>query len=78
MEMSCLFHAPDALCPGKQPPAPIVQETGWVPEPIWTLWSREKSVTPAKNRIPAVYAIACRYTDRALPVPDDGQIPEVL
>jgi hypothetical protein len=25
-----------ALAPGKGPPVPIVQEAGWVPEPVWT------------------------------------------
>jgi hypothetical protein len=24
-----------ALAPGKGPPVPIVQETGWTPEPVW-------------------------------------------
>jgi hypothetical protein len=24
-----------ALPPGKEPPVPIVQETGWAPEPVW-------------------------------------------
>jgi hypothetical protein len=25
-----------ALSQGKGPPVPIVQETGWAPEPVWT------------------------------------------
>jgi hypothetical protein len=27
----------------KEPPISIGQEAGWAPEPIWMLWSREKS-----------------------------------
>jgi hypothetical protein len=32
-----------ALSPEKGPPVPIVQETGWVPEPFWTRRLEEKS-----------------------------------
>jgi hypothetical protein len=35
--------------PGKEPPVPIGQEVGWVPKPIWTLWTREKSLASAGN-----------------------------
>jgi hypothetical protein len=28
-------HPDRALPPGKGPPIPIVQEAGWVPEPVW-------------------------------------------
>jgi len=35
-----LLHAPAAL-----PPVPIGQEAGWAPEPVWTLWRREKPLT---------------------------------
>jgi hypothetical protein len=31
------------LPPGKGPPAPIVQETGWATEPVWTQRLEEKS-----------------------------------
>jgi hypothetical protein len=24
------------FCPGQRTPVPIVQETGWAPEPVWT------------------------------------------
>jgi hypothetical protein len=30
---------------GGEPPAPIGYEAGWAPEPVWTLWIREKSLT---------------------------------
>jgi hypothetical protein len=26
---------------GERTPIPIVQNAGWVPEPIWVLWSKE-------------------------------------
>jgi hypothetical protein len=32
-----------ALAPGRGPPAPIVQEAGWAPEPVWTHRLEEKS-----------------------------------
>jgi hypothetical protein len=32
-----------ALAPGKGPPVPIVQEAGWVPQPVWTQRLEEKS-----------------------------------
>jgi hypothetical protein len=37
MEVHGNFHVPDAL-----PPVPIGQESEWAPEPVWTLWNREK------------------------------------
>jgi hypothetical protein len=43
---------------------------GWVgPEPVWMLWSREKSFFPTRNRNPAVQPEAHRYTHRAIPAP---------
>jgi hypothetical protein len=33
LEVSGELHAPAALLPGKEPPAPIGQEAGWAPEP---------------------------------------------
>jgi hypothetical protein len=37
MEGSNQLHAPTALSSGKEPPAPIEQEAGWAPEPVWTV-----------------------------------------
>jgi hypothetical protein len=37
---------------GKGPPVPIVQEAGWVPEPVWTQRLEEKSFAPAGDRTP--------------------------
>jgi hypothetical protein len=47
--MSGQFHVPPALSPRKKSPALSGQEAGWVPELVWILWRKEKSVAPAKN-----------------------------
>jgi hypothetical protein len=53
MGVSGQLHAPAALfAPGKGPPVPIVQETGWAPEPVWTQRLEEKSFAPAEDRTP--------------------------
>jgi hypothetical protein len=39
-----------ALPPGKEPPAPIVQEAGWAPEPVWTQRLEEKSSASVEDR----------------------------
>jgi hypothetical protein len=38
------------------------QEAGWAPEPIWTLWSTEKSLAPSGNWTTAVQLLARHYT----------------
>jgi hypothetical protein len=67
MEVSCQFHAPAALPPGKEPPVPIGYEAGWAPEPVWMLWRRENFWT-AGNRTRAVQPVARRYTDLAIQI----------
>jgi len=32
-------------------PVPTEYEAGWAPQTVWTLWSVEKSLGPAWNRI---------------------------
>jgi hypothetical protein len=44
MEMSGQLHASAALPSGKQKPVAVIQEAGWAPEPVLTLWTREKSL----------------------------------
>jgi hypothetical protein len=48
MGVSGQRHAPAALYPQrKDPPVPIIQETGWAPELVWTQRLEEKSFAPA-------------------------------
>jgi hypothetical protein len=43
MQVSGKLHALAALLSEIEPRAPVVQEAGWAPEPVWTLWKTEKS-----------------------------------
>jgi hypothetical protein len=67
VEVSCQLHAPAALLPEKSTLAPIVDEAGWAPEPVWTLWKTEKSCTCWESnpghpvRIPPLYGLSCRH-----------------
>jgi hypothetical protein len=58
MDVNDQLHASAAL-----PPGPIVQEAGWAPEQVWTLWRREESLAASGNRTPTVQPIVRRYTD---------------
>jgi hypothetical protein len=62
MEVGCQLHAPAALVLGKEPLVPTGYETGLAVEPVKTLWIREKSVSFAGVRTPAVQPAAHRYT----------------
>jgi hypothetical protein len=46
-----------ALHQGKEPPAPIVQEAGWAPEPVWTQRLEEKSFASVADRTLAVQSV---------------------
>jgi hypothetical protein len=55
-----------ALPPGKGPPVPIVHETGWAPEPVWTQRLEEKSFLICRRSNldrPVVQPLARHYTD---------------
>jgi hypothetical protein len=53
------FHAPGALSAEKEPPVSIEHDALWAPEPVETLWRREKSCA-AGNRTRAVQPVARR------------------
>jgi hypothetical protein len=57
MKVSGPPHTPAALPLRKGPPVPIGDDTGWTPESVWTLWSREKSLAPARNQTPAIQPV---------------------
>jgi hypothetical protein len=71
MEVSGQLHAPAALLPGKMPPVPIEWEVGWIPEPVWSTWSRENSwpYRESNSNPSVVQAVASRCTDYAIPAP---------
>jgi len=61
-----------ALPPGKAPPAPIVQDGGWAPEPVWTHTLQEKSFCLCRGSNidhPVVQSVVRHYTDGATPAP---------
>jgi hypothetical protein len=51
------LHAPIALNPRKELLVPVAWEAVWASEPIWMLWSREKSLSPTVNWTPAVQPV---------------------
>jgi hypothetical protein len=58
------------LAPGKDPPAPIGQEAGCAPEPVWTQRLEEKSSCLCRGSNldrPVVQSVARHYTDWATP-----------
>jgi hypothetical protein len=58
MEVSGQLHVPVPLIPGKEPPVSTGQKAERDPEPVWTLWSTEKFLTPTGNQTPAVQPLA--------------------
>jgi hypothetical protein len=58
MEVNSQIHSPAVLPMGKEPPVHIGMQVGWTPEPVWTLWSREKILSPTGNRTSTVQPIA--------------------
>jgi hypothetical protein len=46
-------------------PLPIKQEAGLAPEPIWSLWTREKSLIPTKIQTPDQSLQPTHYTNYA-------------
>ena len=52
---------PGRFTPGKDPPAPIVQEDGWAPGQIWT---GAENLTPMGFDPRTVQPVASRYTEK--------------
>jgi hypothetical protein len=52
---------------GKGPPAPIEQEAGWAPEPVWTQRQEEKSSASVGDQTLVVQSVVGHYTDWATP-----------
>jgi hypothetical protein len=47
----------DRFIPGKRaPPVLNVQWAGWAPEPVWTLWSKEKNLLPLPGMEPRSFS----------------------
>jgi hypothetical protein len=56
------LYAPDSL-----PSVPTVQKVGWAPEPVWTLWRKEKSL--AQQRIEPQFL--CRPARTLVAIPTE-------
>jgi hypothetical protein len=69
LSLETVYAQSAALTPRKEPPIPIVQEAGWVPEPFWTTLRREYTWSYRhSNSDPSVTQyIASRSTDCAVP-----------
>jgi hypothetical protein len=67
VELSASSHG-CSLPPGKGPPVPIVQETVWGPEPVWTQRPEEKSSCLCRGSNidrPFLHSVVSHYTDWA-------------
>lgn len=47
MEVPGQHHALAGLLLVKEPPVPIGQEAGWVPQPVWAFWRGEEFLATA-------------------------------
>jgi hypothetical protein len=68
MGVSGQRYAPVTFSPGERTPVPIVQEAGWVPEPVWTQRLEEKSFRLCRGSNvdrAVVQPVARHYTDWA-------------
>jgi hypothetical protein len=63
MEVSGVVHVLVALPPEKEPRVPIELGDRWVPESVWILWNKGKSIDPAGKPTPYVLTVARHYTD---------------
>jgi hypothetical protein len=51
------------LYPCEESLVPTGEEAWWTPEPVWVLWSKEKSLAPAGNQTPPIQARAHCHTN---------------
>jgi hypothetical protein len=69
------LHASAGLSLGKEPPLPFGYEAELAPEPVWTIWRREKSCPYRDSKYePAV----SRYTDCAIPAFSTNTVKEQM
>jgi hypothetical protein len=68
VELSGQLHVPADFLPEKEPPVPLGKEAVWAPEPVWTLWNREK-ISPDGNQTQVVQPVARLYIDGVIPNP---------
>jgi hypothetical protein len=61
--VGCSPSRPDRLTPLERSPVFFGWETGWKPEPVWTMWSIGRTLAPSGNRTPALKTVARSYTD---------------
>ena len=63
MELSGKLHTHSVLPPPRRgTPIPTEKEAGWTPEPMWTVWSREKSLVPTGIPTPDLLARRLPHT----------------
>jgi hypothetical protein len=62
-----LVSCPGRFTPDERAPVLIGEEAGWSPEPVWTLWRREKNHASAGIRTLAVQSLFHRHTNWAIP-----------
>jgi hypothetical protein len=63
---------------GKAIPVRIELDAGWAPEPIWTLWRRDKTRSNQPYVQPVSCSISLRTTLSRLAPPSDVQTPNSL
>jgi hypothetical protein len=50
-KVSGQLHVQPVLAPGQKTPVPTEYETGWAPEPVWTLWRTYMSMPEIEPRL---------------------------